>query len=298
MAIPADSLDTRFVGAALREHTAFVGWRQSTNYAAAVGDDNPRYFDDEREGGLIAPPLLATALTWPLSVVLPQAVQAEGFPQGPPTGQVHYSEVLVFHELLRPGMNLVIKGKIAAILEHDAGAHVVVRYDAFDKDDEPVFTEFTGAILRGLPAAGSAGVERLIVEPAGPWPEEPVMEAAIPVDPLAPYVYDGCTDIVFPIHTSPRFARSVGLPGILLQGTATLALIARELVNRLCDGDPAGLRVLGCRFTGMIRPGTQIRVRLLQDRTSDEGRDVLFDVVDADGRSAVRKGHARLLAQP
>ena len=291
---PTNALDTRFVGASLKDAPTFVSWRQSTNYAAAVGDANPRYFDDEREGGLVAPPMLATALTWPLSVVLPQSLQAEGFPQGPPTGQVHYSEVLVFHRPLKPGDKLVIKGKVAAILEHRAGAHVVVRYDAFDARDQPVFTEFSGAILRGLPAAGCAGEDRLLVEPPGPWPDEALWEAPIAIDPLAPYLYDGCTNIVFPIHTSPRFAKSVGLPGILLQGTATLAHAARELVDRECDGDPARLKVLGCRFSGRVAPGTEIRVRLLHKETTAEGRDVLFDVCDADGHAVVRQGHARL----
>jgi hypothetical protein len=49
---------------------------------------------------------------------------------------------------------------------------------------------------------------------------------------MRPYVYDGCTNIYFPIHTSVGFARMVGLPDIILQGTATLAYAARELADR------------------------------------------------------------------
>lgn len=46
------------------------------NYAAAVGDDNPRCFDDERPAGVVAPPMLAVALTWPLAAGMPALVPA------------------------------------------------------------------------------------------------------------------------------------------------------------------------------------------------------------------------------
>ena len=43
----------------------------------------------------------------------------------------------------------------------------------------------------------------------------------------------------------------MGLPGIIHQGTATLAYAVRELVNREARGNPALLKALACRFTGM-----------------------------------------------
>lgn len=57
----------------------------------------------------------------------------------------------------------------------------------------------------------------------------------------------------------------MGLPGIIHQGTATLAYAARELVNREARGNPALLKALACRFTGMVRPGSD-------DRTADRGQ--------------------------
>ena len=37
------------------------------NYAAALDDANPRYLDDSLPGGLVAPPMFAVAVTWPIS---------------------------------------------------------------------------------------------------------------------------------------------------------------------------------------------------------------------------------------
>ena len=43
-----------------KPHFVEVGWRESMNFAASIGDANPYYFDDTREDGIIAPPMLAT----------------------------------------------------------------------------------------------------------------------------------------------------------------------------------------------------------------------------------------------
>jgi acyl dehydratase len=125
-----------------------------------------------------------------------------------------------------------------------------------------------------------------------------IWEAPLAVDPLAPFIYDGCTDIHFPIHTSRKFAHDVGLPGIIHQGTATLAYVARELVNREAGGNPALLKALACRFTGMVLPGSDIRVRMTGRQTSDSGMLVAFDVLNAEGKKAISDGSALLAMNP
>ena len=107
-------------------------------------------------------------------------------------------------------------------------------------------------------------------------------------------MYDGCTDIVFPIHTSPAFAKMVGLPGVILQGTATLALAVRELINREAGGDPDRLESVGCRFAGMVLPDSTIGVRLLGREPGPAGTGLFFEVINAQGQPAVRHGHALL----
>jgi hypothetical protein len=54
-------LDTDFAGMCFKEFQTDITWRRTMNYAAAVLDHNPLYFDDEREGGVIAPPMFAVA---------------------------------------------------------------------------------------------------------------------------------------------------------------------------------------------------------------------------------------------
>jgi acyl dehydratase len=283
-------LDPKFAGAGLRPCQIDVDWRRTTNYAAAVGDDNPLYFDDRRPEGLIAPPMLAVALTWPISSNLGDYIQGQDFPREVLMTQVHYTERLDFHRPVRPGDRLTIKGLIAGLLPHRAGTHSIMRYEAFDRENRPVFTEHIGAMFRGVTCRGEGVALDLPAAPQGDWSAGPIWKREIQVDPMLPYTYDGCSDIVFAIHTSPAFAVGVGLPGIILQGTCTLALAARELVNREAGGDPQRLKTLSCRFSGMVRPGTTIRVEL----KSRNREDLFFEVINQEGEKAVSKGYARI----
>jgi acyl dehydratase len=269
------------------------------NYAAATGDFNPCYFDDTQAEGVIAPPMMAVALTWQISGRIWDYLQAEDFPREVLLTQVHYTEHLRFHRPVRPGDHLLIRGKVAAIFPRKAGTLVVVRFDALDEREQPVFTEHIGGMMRGVRCLdGGAGSEDLPLLPEEAADEEGFWEAPLTVDPLAPFVYDGCTDIHFPIHTSAQFARDVGLPGIILQGTATLAFAVREMVNREAGGDPVQMQSLACRFTGMVLPGSIIRIRMTGIQEVADGRLVRFIVLNGGGEKAIRGGIALLSGKP
>jgi len=288
-------LSSAFVGSSLKEYTCMITARQTMNYAAAIGDANPLYFNDERPNGIIAPPLFPVAVTWPIIENITNYLDAPGFPQEVLFTQVHYSEHLSIHRPIMPGIHLKIKGTIAAILPHRAGTYVVIRFDARDDDGNHYFTEHLGAMMRGVECedAGKGGqsvpsVPRESKESAAFW------ESVIPIDPLAPFIYDGCTNIYFPIHTSVQFAHQVGLPGIIHQGTATPALAVHNVLNREAGGDPRRVETIYCRFSGMVLPGSAIRVRLTGKNQISGGTDLFFTVLNAEEKRAISDGYIRL----
>jgi acyl dehydratase len=116
----------------------------------------------------------------------------------------------------------------------------------------------------------------------------------IAIDPLAPFIYDGCTNIHFPIHTSVQFARQVGLPGIIHQGTATLALAVHCLLNKEAQGNSQRMTSVYCRFSGMVLPGSVISVCLTGKNISAEGMDLFFHVLNAEKKRAISDGCIRL----
>lgn len=288
-------ISSSFVGSRLKDYTAEVTWRNTMNYAASIGDNNPCYFDDERERGVIAPPAFSVALTWPISERIWDYIEAPDFPKEIIATQVHYTEHLMFHRPVRPGDRLRITGRIAAILPHTAGTHVVIRFDAIALNGAPVFTEHIGAIMRGVKCTDEGrGGDDLPKIPRTSGDSPPLWESVIPIDALEPFIYDGCTNIFFPIHTSVKFAHEVGLPGIILQGTATLAYALREIINKEAGGDPFELKSAYCRFTGMVLPGTIIRVRLIRNDCNNGGSDLFFTVMNAEEKKAISGGYVRL----
>ena len=247
-----------------KPHFVEVGWRESMNFAASIGDANPYYFDDTREDGIIAPPMLATALTWPIFVNRHEYWGMDAWPEEICARQVHLSEAILMHRPLRPEDGLVIRGHIFGVLPQRGGSLSIVRFEAEDRDGRPVFTEYAGAFFRGVRCADAGRIDgALYTPPPAPETRDAVWEHALHIDPLTAHVYDGCTGLSFPIHTSKRFARGVGLPEPILQGTATLAISLRELVDREAGGDPTRVKELSCVFRGMVRPGTDIQLRLL-----------------------------------
>ncbi|MBA4396821.1 MAG: hypothetical protein C0394_05500 [Syntrophus sp. (in: bacteria)] len=288
-------LTSDFVGAVLKEYACRISARQTMNCAAAVGDSNPLYFNDERPEGIIAPPLFPVAMTWPIIENIADYIEAQEFPREVLFTQVHYTEHLHIHRPVTPGSSIRIRGSIAAILPHKAGTHVVIRFDATDAGGDPLFTEHIGAMMRGVPCTDSGkGGEQLPAVPPQPDGAASLWDAVIPIDPLAPFIYDGCTNIHFPIHTSVAFARHVGLPGIIHQGTATLALAVHNILNREAGGDSRRLVSVYCRFTGMVLPGSAITIRLTGKKEGPGATDIFFMVLDAEEKQAIRDGYIRL----
>jgi acyl dehydratase len=288
-------VSSRFVGLQFETHRRDVNWRDAMNYAAAVQDPNPRYFDDERPQGILVHPMFCAAVTWPILAQVGEYLGAGKFPIHLLARQVHYTEHLKFHRPLKPTDSLTVEGKIAAILPHRSGTYIIARLDALDGEHAPVFTEHIGVLLRGVKCSDEGrGAESLPPAPTHPGNGPPTWEATIPIDFLRPFIYDGCTGITFPIHTSQAFARQVGLPGIILQGTATLAFAVRELVNREAGGDPLMLQALYCRFTDMVLPETEIRVQLVGKKLQENDTELYFVVLNHDGRKAISRGFALL----
>jgi acyl dehydratase len=222
-------------------------------------------------------------------------LQAESFPAEVLFTQVHYSEHLQIHRPVAPGMQLTIKGVIAAILPHRAGTCVVTRFDARDAAGNDVFTEHIGAMMRGVECKGEGkGAESIPSVPPQALAPVPEWESVIPIDPLAPFIYDGCTNIHFPIHTSVQFAHQVGLPGMIHQGTATLAAAVHCILNRETAGDPQRLTTVYCRFSGMVLPGSSIKVRLTGKSNGSDGTDLFFSVFNAEEKKAISDGYLKL----
>jgi acyl dehydratase len=287
-------IDSSYVNTKFKEYSTVADWRHIMNYAAAIGDENPLYFNDEGRT-IIAPPMFATAVTWPVSGNITEFLEDKSFPTEVLKTQVHYTEHLILHRPISAGEKISIIGSIAAIIKHHAGTIIVVKYNASDKRGDPIFTEYIGGMMRGVQCTDdSRGAENLPVIPNQPLADQPIWEKEIYVDRMRPYIYEGCTGITFPIHTSVNFAKSVGLPDIIFHGTATLAFALREITNSEADKNPGMIKEISCRFTGMVIPGTKIKVRLDAVAQNKDDKDIFFKVYNDQNQRVISNGYVRI----
>ncbi|HDP35579.1 MAG TPA: hypothetical protein ENN29_10770 [Candidatus Hydrogenedentes bacterium] len=283
-------IDSKYVGAVCKPLELEVTTRQCMNYAASIGDDNPWHLDDTREAGIIAPPMLAIALTWRISEHFNEFWEDADFPYEALARQVHFSEHLRWERPIRPGDRLRIEGKVAAILPHRAGTHLIIAYKALDAKENVVFTEHIGGLLRGVLCADAGRGVDVTASAKNKDTDNVLWSRKIHLSKFAPYLYDGCADVHFPIHISPAFANYVGLPGIIYQGTGTLAMAVSQITATEAGNDPRRIRAVQCRFTGMVRPDTDIVIRLSEREQTDEICRHYFVVLNDKGKAALSDG--------
>ena len=213
-------------------------------YSAALGESDARHFDTGARGGVIAHPLFPVCYEWPVSRpirLIPEL--RDHFPR-----LVHAEHDLTLHRPVRQGDRLKTTVSIASVESRKPGAFVVFRFETHDAAGAAVSTTDFGVLYRGVAVEGADRGEAMRI-PASEEQLEPLGE--IEIAATAAHVYTECARIFNPIHTDVAHAKAAGLPGIILHGTATLALsISRALAA--FKADPLSVRRVRCRFSGMV----------------------------------------------
>ena len=81
-----------------------------------------------------------------------------------------------------------------------------------------------------------------------------------------------------PLHADPAFARFAGFERPILHGLCTYGFAGRAVLRAVAGDDPARLKALSARFSGVVFPGDTLVTRVWA-LGAGEAR---FEVVDAD----------------
>ena len=106
--------------------------------------------------------------------------------------------------------------------------------------------------------------------------------------------YAGASGDFNPIHIDEEFAKSVGLPGRILHGLWSMALVARAQTD--AAGRPAALRRLPVQFRGPGLSEHEVVVRLTVESIED-GVAHLKTVAEHGGNLIIRPGEAELVLE-
>ena len=284
--MPLSSSTVGVSGETLRSE---IDARWTMAYAAGLGDARPQYLDTRARADVLAHPLFPVCFEWPAFLSTRHLPIDDALSRDERLRGVHASHDLLLHRPLRAGVELETRATISRVEQRSAGAFQVVRLDTSDAAGAKVCTTWYGSLFRGVIVTG--GDRALGDEPAAPAPIEaevsPRIAREIPLAATAAHVYTECARIWNPIHSDAAVAASAGLPGIILHGTATLALAVGVVVDEVLAGDPERVERVAARFTAMIQLPSRMQVRIF---SSERDRCVRFDVRNAEGQVALRSG--------
>lgn len=282
-------LDSESVGTSGDPLLCTVDARWTMAYAAGLGDSRALYTDTLARSDVLAHPLFPVCFEWPAFLSTRHLPVGEMLSSDERVRGVHASHDLVLHRPLRAGVELETRAIISRVERRPSGAFQVVRLETRDRSGEPVCTTWYGSLFRGVAVEGED--RALGDEPPTPAPiskdEKPIEELEIPLASTASHVYTECARIWNPIHTDAAVAARAGLPGIILHGTATLALAVSAVIDRALGADPERVARIAGRFTAMVPLPSSLRVRIFAP-APDGG--VRFEVRNAAGETALRNG--------
>ena len=201
---------------------------------------------------------------------------------------VHQSEHIIFHKNIEVPTDLTVKSRLWNLDKHKKGTKMLIRFDYYS-GKELLVTEYSGGLLFGVKLLGEGKSLGKILETKR-IDESHIWQETIKIDKDLPYTYAKKAEIDAPIHTNPKFAKSIGLPDIILQGTCTFAKSVSLILSKELNNEAERIKSVAAKFTGMIVPPNKITVRLLKK----EKDTLYFDVLN-DKNEAVIKGGQILL---
>jgi acyl dehydratase len=282
-------LDSSLVGTHVASIASEIDTRWTMAYAASLGDCLPCYFDTRRQGRIVAHPMFAVCFEWPAAGSIRHKARAS-LSQDEAVRGVHATHHTIIHRLVRPPEHLITSAELIGIERRKPGAYEVSRFVTADDKGAPVCTTYYGSLYRQVEVKGP---ERRVETPTLPTLTQsgPARaEQRIPISAGAAHVYTECARIWNPIHTDTAVAAKAGLPGLILHGTATLAMAVSRIIEAEAGGDPERVAQIYGRFGAMVLMPSEITVRIMARDQTVVGDALFFETLSAEGGRAIRDG--------
>jgi acyl dehydratase len=255
-------------------------------YAAATNDPIPAH-----TAGDVAPPVFAVVPVWDALV----EAMAGVVPEEALFSVVHGEQDIYYRKPLVPGS--LVRSRAAALGVHvkPSGTTVVTKAETRDETGDLLVEQYFVAFFRGFSDGDSAGEQA---------PDHRLSDATKTAEPVATVTQQLDTDQTFryaeasgdnmPMHLDADFAKSVGLPGIIIHGLCTMAFTSWAVVHSLGGDDPSRLRRLAVRFSKPVLPGQEITTNIWKSGESDGVVTYAFETTNPDNDLVIKDGLAEL----
>ncbi|MCF6193334.1 MAG: hypothetical protein L3J46_03250 [Kangiellaceae bacterium] len=272
LSISPETIDTR-----IRDYQFQITEESAVSYHEVISQEHSS--DDK----YLVHPLYLTKVSWHIVESLNDYLKT---PIEPKLLEmlVHLSNHFEFFAPLELNKKYTVKSHLCQIKPHRKGTRLTVRFDYW-LEDKLVASEHTTGLLFGVRCRG----EGIMREELPSYPrviETAIWSKSIPIEKCLPYVYAKKAEIDAPIHTDPKFAKSIGLPDIILQGTCTFAMSVNCILVELKIATKE-VKCLSVNFTGMLLTPNEIKI----DIVFQTEQKIVFNVYDNKGNALIKGGN-------
>jgi acyl dehydratase len=240
-------------------------------YAAATNDPISAH-----RSGDIAPPVFSIVPVFE-SMLMPavDVMPVELIPR-----VVHGEQDFHFHRPIRPGDELVSRGRMIGYEGLDNGTRAAIELECRTESGELVNTQYVTCFVRGFNANKVVGQ----LSPGHKFDEavrvqEPIARVTAHIDEDQTFRYAPASGDPMPIHLDEDVAKSAGLPGIIAHGLCTMAFTSWAVLTEVGGSDVSRLQRFAVRFSKMVLPGDDIETRIWKKDTVDGVTSYAFETV-------------------
>ena len=202
-----------------------------------------------------------------------------------------------FHYLrpIEPGMELETVATPIGMRQRSSGVTVVVRSDTRDASGDLVTEGYSTTFVRGAQGAEDVGD----VAPEHGFDEslrdrDADAEVSQTYDADQTFRYAEASGDPMQIHLDDGFAKSVGLPGIIIHGLCTMAFTSVAAIERFTPDDPTRLRRLAVRFASIALPEQTVTTKLWAAGERDGRACYAYETTSDAGAVVIKDGWAEI----
>jgi acyl dehydratase len=208
---------------------------------------------------------------------------------------LHGEQDFHFHAPMQPGMELKTISTPIGMRQRSSGVTVVVRSETRDAADELITEGYSTTFVRGAEGVEDKGEEA----PGHSFPaelreQEPDAEISQTFDSDQTYRYAEASGDPMQIHLDEEFAKSVGLPGIIIHGLCTMAFTSVAAIQTYAPDDPSRLKRLAVRFASIALPEQTITTKLWHAGESEGLERYAFETASDAGSTVIKDGWAEV----
>jgi acyl dehydratase len=124
--------------------------------------------------------------------------------------------------------------------------------------------------------------------------EAPAAETSQTFDADQTFRYAEASGDPMQIHLDDEFARSVGLPGIIIHGLCTMAFTSVAAIQGFCPDDPTRLRRLAVRFARIALPEQKVTTRFWDAGQAGGHTAYAYETEADSGELVIKDGRAEI----